>query len=80
MLALGYLIVFGSLLAFSAYSWVLQNAPVALVSTYAYVNPIVAVLLGWAIRGEPITARMVGAGGAIVAAVLLIATGGPSKR
>lgn len=72
--ALLYLIVFGSLLAFTAYSWLLQAAPVALVSTYAYVNPIVAVLLGWAIRGEPVTTRMVGAGGAIVVAVLLIAT------
>lgn len=80
VLALLYLIVFGSLVAFTAYSWLLRNAPVSLVATYAYVNPIVAVLLGWAIRGEPVTTRMLVAGGAIVMSVLLIATGGAAKR
>ena len=47
VLGLGYLVVFGSLLAFTAYAWLLQNAPLSKVSTYAYVNPVVAILLGW---------------------------------
>ncbi len=46
-LALAYLVVFGSLLAFSAYAWLLRNARTSLVATYAYVNPVVAVSLGW---------------------------------
>jgi drug/metabolite transporter (DMT)-like permease len=74
-LGLVYLIVFGSLVAFSAYVWLLQNARTSLVSTYAYVNPVVAVFLGWAILDEPITAATVMAGAVIVAAVALIVTG-----
>jgi drug/metabolite transporter (DMT)-like permease len=77
LLALAYLIVFGSLIAFTAYIWVLGNAPTSLVSTYAYVNPVVAVLLGWLLLDEPITPRMVIAGGIIIAAVALIATAAP---
>src|SRR4029450_9086000 len=73
LLALAYLIVFGSLLAFSAYVWLLRSAPLTLVATYAYVNPVVAVLLGWTILGEPITLRMLVAGAVIVSAVVLIA-------
>jgi len=69
-----YLTVFGSLVAFTAYSWLLTNAPLSLVSTYAYVNPVVAVLLGWLILDEPLTSRVVVAGAAIVAAVALIAS------
>jgi drug/metabolite transporter (DMT)-like permease len=75
LLALGYLVVFGSLLAFSAYVWLLRAAPVTLVATYAYVNPVVAVLLGWTLLGEPVTARMLVAGAIIVVAVALIAGG-----
>lgn len=71
-LALGYLVVFGSLLAFSCYVWLLGHASTSLVSTYAYVNPVVAVLLGWAILGEPITPRMLVAGVVILVAVGLI--------
>jgi drug/metabolite transporter (DMT)-like permease len=56
-LALGYLIVFGSLLGFASYSWLLRAAPIALVSTYAYVNPMVAVILGHLIADEPHTGR-----------------------
>ena len=67
-----YLVVFGSLVAFSAYVWLLQNARVSLVATYAYVNPVVAVLLGWSILGEAVTARTLLAGGVIVAGVALI--------
>jgi drug/metabolite transporter (DMT)-like permease len=73
IVALAYLIVFGSLLAFSAYIWLLHRAPLPLVATYAYVNPVVAVALGWAVLDEPITPRMVLAGAIIVIAVALIA-------
>jgi drug/metabolite transporter (DMT)-like permease len=64
-LALGYLVVFGSLLAFTAYGFALAHAPLSLVGTYAYVNPVVAVVLGWLILSEPVTA-VVAAGGALV--------------
>lgn len=77
VLALAYLIVFGSLLAFSAYIWLLHRAPLPLVATYAYVNPVVAVLLGWTLLDEPITPRMILAGGIIVVAVALIAGASP---
>jgi drug/metabolite transporter (DMT)-like permease len=72
LLALGYLILFGSIIAFSAYVWLLRTAPLSIVSTYAYVNPVVAVLLGWAFLGEAISLRTLLAGGVIVAAVALI--------
>jgi drug/metabolite transporter (DMT)-like permease len=80
--ALLYLVVAGSLLAFSAYAWLLRAAPTSLVATYAYVNPIVAVLLGWALADEPLNARMLVAGTVIVVAVALIASGSraQSKR
>ncbi|MEW6059992.1 MAG: EamA family transporter [Actinomycetota bacterium] len=72
VLALAHLIVFGSLVGFGSYVWLLRNAPTSLVSTYAYVNPVVAVLLGWIILGEPITLRTVAAGAIILASVALI--------
>lgn len=71
-LALLYLIVFGSLVGFSAYIWVLRSASPSRVSTYAFVNPAVAVLLGWLLAGEPLTGRTLGAGALILAAVVLI--------
>jgi drug/metabolite transporter (DMT)-like permease len=71
-LALAYLVVVGSLVAFTAYTWLLRTTSSALVSTYAYVNPIVAVALGAAFHGEAVTGRMLLAGAAIVAAVALI--------
>jgi drug/metabolite transporter (DMT)-like permease len=55
LLAFAYLVVMGSLIAFTAYVWLLQNAPVSKVSTYAYVNPVIAVFLGWLILGENVT-------------------------
>ncbi len=67
-----YLIVFGSLVAFSAYVWLLTKVTTTAVSTYAYVNPLVAVLLGWAVLGERITAQTLIAGALIVVAVALI--------
>ena len=74
LLAMAYLVVFGSLVAFTAYSWLLQHAPVSLVATYAYVNPIVAVLLGALILAEPITPSILLGAGIIVAAVAFIVT------
>jgi drug/metabolite transporter (DMT)-like permease len=73
-LALVYLIIFGSLVGYNAYSWLLRVAPLSLVSTYAYVNPIVAVTLGWLILAEPVTIRTLAAGGIIITAVALIVT------
>jgi drug/metabolite transporter (DMT)-like permease len=67
-LGLVYLIVFGSLVAFAAYVWLLRVTRTTLVSTYAYVNPVVAVFLGWAVLAEPITAWTLVAGGIIVVA------------
>lgn len=72
LLALGYLVIFGSLLGFSSYVWLLKVTTPARASTYAFVNPVIAVLLGWAFAGEPITPRVAVAGGIIVAAVCLI--------
>jgi drug/metabolite transporter (DMT)-like permease len=69
-----YLLVAGAMLAYSAYIWLLQNAPLSLVTTYAYVNPLVAVVLGALLLDEPITARVVVAAVAIVAGVMLIVT------
>nr|WP_245653286.1 EamA family transporter [Herbidospora sakaeratensis] len=70
--ALAYLILVGSLVGFTSYVWLLGNAPISLVSTYAYVNPVVAVALGMIILGETVTATMVAAGLVIVAGVALV--------
>ncbi len=67
-----YLAVFGSLIALSAYVWLLRVSSSARVSTYAYVNPVVAVLLGWAILDEPLTAQTAVAAAIIVTAVVVI--------
>jgi drug/metabolite transporter (DMT)-like permease len=67
-----YLIIFGSLVGFTAYSWLLKNAQPAMVATYAYVNPIIAVFLGWLIAGESFTGQMLVGAGVIVGSVVLI--------
>jgi drug/metabolite transporter (DMT)-like permease len=72
LLGLAYLITFGSLLAFTAYAWLLQNAPISKVSTYAYVNPVVAIALGWLVLDEPITPLTLIGAGIIVASVALV--------
>jgi drug/metabolite transporter (DMT)-like permease len=72
ILATGYLLVMGSLIGFSAYVWLLKHAPITLVSTYAYVNPLVAVFLGSLLAAEPLTPRVLLAALVIVAAVALI--------
>jgi len=77
--ALAYLTIFGSLVAFTAYSWLLRKVAPARAATYAYVNPVVAVLLGWLIAGEPVTLRMLLAAAVIVASVALITTYGEER-
>jgi drug/metabolite transporter (DMT)-like permease len=72
--SLGFLIAFGSLIGFTAYLWLLRVTTVARASTYAYVNPAVAVFLGWALAGEALTLRTLLAAGVIVAAVVVITT------
>jgi drug/metabolite transporter (DMT)-like permease len=72
VLGLAYLIVAGSLVGFTTYVWLLRAAPLSLVSTYAYVNPIVAVALGWLILGEDVTLQMLVAGGAVLVSVAMI--------
>ncbi len=78
--AFGYLVVFGSLVAFTAYAWLLQNAPVSQVATYAYVNPVVAVLLGALIAGESITATSLVGGSVTLVAVYLVVTEEARRR
>jgi drug/metabolite transporter (DMT)-like permease len=70
--ALAYLIVFGSLLAYSSYEWLLQNVPSRIAGTYAFVNPVVAVLLGWWLLGEEVGARTAIATAVIAGGVALI--------
>ena len=72
VLALGYLVVFGSIVAFTAYSWLLGNVPVSTVATYAYVNPVVAVALGALFRGEDLTLTSVVGGLVTVVAVVVV--------
>ena len=78
-LGLLYLITIGSLIGFVSYGWLLQNAPVSLVATYAYVNPLVAVFLGAWLANETINARILIAGLVIVGSVALINQSGPRK-
>ena len=77
--AVVYLVFFGSLLGFSAYVWLLKVTTPARASTYAFVNPVIAVLLGWAFAGEALTWRIALAGAVIVAAVCLILYFGASR-
>ena len=72
--ALAYLIVVGSLIAYNIYTWLLRVAPFGLVSTYAYVNPVVAVLAGSFILSEPISAQLIAGGAVVVAGVAIMVT------
>jgi drug/metabolite transporter (DMT)-like permease len=74
-LALAYLIVFGSVVAFTAYNWLLEHYSPTLVATHTYVNPIVAVLLGWWLGGEPVTANVILAAALVIGAVMLVDRG-----
>jgi drug/metabolite transporter (DMT)-like permease len=70
--AFGYLTIVGSLVAFTSYAWVLRHAPLPLIATYAFVNPVIAVFLGWLILEEPISIVQLVAGGIVVVGVALI--------
>jgi drug/metabolite transporter (DMT)-like permease len=72
LLSLGYLTVFGSIVGFTSYFWLLRNTTMTRASTYAFVNPVVAVFLGWALAGETITPRTLLATAIIVVAVMLV--------
>lgn len=70
--AVVYLVVMGSFVGFPCYVYALKHLPVATVSTYAYVNPVIAVILGWLLRGEPFTPRIVIAGGIVLAGMAMV--------
>lgn len=72
LLSLGYLIVFGSVLAYTAYTWLLIHASVSRVSTYAYVNPVVAVFLGWLLLRETVDLTMIIGAAVIIASVWIV--------
>ena len=74
-----YLLVFGSFIAFSAYIWLMRNTSPAKVSTYAYVNPVIAVYLGWAFANEPITPQILIASLLLVSAVVIVLRYGTAK-
>jgi len=73
-LSILYLAVFGSILGFTAYTFLLRKVQAARVATYAYVNPVIAVFLGWALGGESVSARMMVAAAIILAAVVIVIT------
>ena len=73
-LAVGYLSAFGSIVGFTAYVWLLRVAHASRVATYAYVNPVIAIFLGWSLAGEEFTLQMLGAAAVIILAVVLIIT------
>ena len=72
LLGLGYLVAFGSLIGFVAYAWLLRNAPLSLVSTYAYVNPVIAIFLGAWLGSEFINAQIIIAALVIIGSVVVI--------
>lgn len=81
ILALAYLITAGSWVAYTAYAWLLQNAPLSQVATYAYVNPLVAVVLGWAILGEDLgPATLVGAGLVVASVAAIVSRESPRRE
>jgi drug/metabolite transporter (DMT)-like permease len=79
-LALVYLTLFGSLIGFTAYSWLLGNVSPSMASTYAYVNPVVALILGWSVGGEIITLPMLLASAVIIISVIIITLAKPAKK
>jgi drug/metabolite transporter (DMT)-like permease len=74
-LALGYLIFFGSVVAFTAYNWLLEHYSPTLVATHTYVNPIVAVLLGWLVADEVVTLNFLLSTAMVIGAVMLVDRG-----
>lgn len=75
-LALGYLILFGSILGYASYIYSVTNLPLSLVSTYAYINPVIAIILGWYFLDEPLTVTVFFAAGLILIGVSLVKRGG----
>jgi len=75
ILGLAYLILFGSIIAFTSYTWLLQRVPPTVVATHTYANPVVAVLLGWLLASEALTTRLAVASVAILGAIVLIRKG-----
>jgi drug/metabolite transporter (DMT)-like permease len=69
-----YLATFGSIIAFSAYSWLMRVSNPALISTYAYVNPVVAMILGWMFANETLSVRTLVAAAVVLAGVAMITT------
>ena len=80
LIAFFYLAIFGALVGFTAYGWLLRNVSTARAATYAYVNPAVAVFLGWLLASEPLTLRMLVAAAVIVGSVALITTYGSEHK
>ena len=78
--AILYLVVFGSWIGYTAYIWLLQHVPTSKVSTYAYVNPVVAVFLGWLVLHERIDRYILMGSAIIVASVVLVTSAKVSKR
>jgi drug/metabolite transporter (DMT)-like permease len=74
-LALGYLIIFGSVIAYSAYMWLLEHRSPTMVATHTFVNPVVAVILGWLLASEAIGLRTIVAGTLIIAAIMFVGRG-----
>jgi drug/metabolite transporter (DMT)-like permease len=74
--AFAYLVVFGSIVAYGSYTYAIQKLPLSIVSTYSYINPLIAVLLGWAVLSEPLGWRVVGATTIILSGVALVRTAG----
>jgi drug/metabolite transporter (DMT)-like permease len=70
-----YLVVFGSLVAYTAYTYAIQKLPLSLVSTYSYINPVIAVLLGWLLLGEPLSWRVAVGAGVILCGVAVVKGG-----
>lgn len=79
LIALIYLIVFGALVAYTAYTYLIVHATPTRATTYAYVNPLVAVFLGWLFRGEPLTIKTLIAAAIIIGSVVIITTYNASR-
>jgi drug/metabolite transporter (DMT)-like permease len=79
VVALVYLIVFGALVAYTAYTYLIVHATPTRAATYAYVNPVVAVFLGWLFRGEPLTIKTLIAAAIIIGSVVIITTYNASR-
>jgi drug/metabolite transporter (DMT)-like permease len=78
--AFGYLVVFGSIIGFTAYAWLLHHAPLSLVATHTYVNPVVAVALGSAVLSEPVTPALMVGGAVVLMSVVLVVTAHAQPR